>query len=69
MTDRLDNLKDKAEGKAQEIEGEGKQAWGDATNDSETEGEGTMDELTGKAKQAMADIQEKAEGIKRSLTD
>lgn len=48
----------KGEGVAEEYKGRGKQAWGAATDDKETEASGKADEAKGKAKQAAGKAKE-----------
>jgi uncharacterized protein YjbJ (UPF0337 family) len=62
MTDS--GTRDRAEGKIEEMKGETKQAWGDATGDDRTKAEGMMDEAKGKAEQALGDLKDKADELK-----
>lgn len=55
---------DRIEGKFDEMKGDVKQAWGDATGDDRTKAEGMGDEVKGKAKQAWGDIKDKVEDVK-----
>ena len=59
--------RDRAEGKLEELKGEGKQAWGDMTDDDRMKAEGKGDELKGKAEQLMGDIKNKADDLKEDV--
>ncbi|MGH2535489.1 MAG: CsbD family protein [Thermomicrobiales bacterium] len=65
----VDQMRDRTEGKTDEIKGRGKQAWGDVTGDEETKSEGEMDEATGKFKQGMADAKDKLDDAKDKIKD
>jgi len=65
MTDS--GTRDRAEGKVEELKGEGKQAWGDMTDDERMKAEGMGDEMKGKAEQAWGDIKNKAEDLKEDV--
>ena len=62
MTDS--GTRDRAEGKVEEMKGEAKQAWGDATGDDRTKAEGMLDEAKGKIQQGLGDLKDKAEDLK-----
>lgn len=65
MTDR--GTGDRIEGKVDELKGEVKQAWGDATGDDRTKAEGMGDEIKGKAKQAWGDVKDAAQDVKEDV--
>ena len=62
MTDS--GTRDRAEGKVEEMKGEAKQAWGDATGDDRTKAEGMLDEAKGKIQQGLGDLKDKADELK-----
>lgn len=55
MSDDLDQLK----GKGEELKGKAKQAWGDMTDDTQTEAEGKGEEIKGKARQKMGEARDR----------
>ena len=65
MTDS--GTRDRIEGKMEETKGQGKQAWGDMTDDDRLKAEGKGDEIKGKAEQLMGDIKNKAEDVKDDI--
>jgi uncharacterized protein YjbJ (UPF0337 family) len=54
----MENLKDKASGKVDEVTGKGKEAVGRATGDRSLEAEGKGEQVLGTAKQGFADAKE-----------
>lgn len=50
------STKDKIEGKAKEVKGNVKEAFGRATNDPDTEASGTADRVEGKVQDKVGDI-------------
>ncbi len=68
MGDRIDNTRDKVEGKADELAGRGKQAFGDLTGDERTRSEGASQEMSGKAQGFMGELKNKVLDIKKKLT-
>jgi uncharacterized protein YjbJ (UPF0337 family) len=65
MTDS--GMRDRIEGKAEEMKGEAKRAWGDATGDDRAKAEGLLDEAKGKAQQGLGDLKDKAEELKNDV--
>jgi len=63
MSDRIDNAMDRADGKLDELKGQGKQAVGNTTGDEQMHDEGVVDEVTGKAKQIVGDVKDKIKDI------
>ncbi len=55
-----DNLK----GTAKDLGGKAKQAWGEATGDSQTEAEGRSDQVAGKAQNAWGNVKKEARDLK-----
>lgn len=55
MSDDRDQLK----GKGEELKGKAKQAWGDVSDDTQTEAEGKGEELKGKARQKIDEARER----------
>jgi uncharacterized protein YjbJ (UPF0337 family) len=68
MSNSLDGLKDKGEGKAEELGGRAKQGVGAATNDEQLENEGKADEAGGKAKQVVGELKDAVKDIKDNLS-
>ena len=62
-------LKDKAENKAEELKGQGKESAGAATGDSDLKAEGQKDQASGKLKNAGEHVKDAAKDAKDSLTD
>lgn len=60
---------DKAQNKAEELAGKGKEAAGDATNNRDLEAEGEADQARAKAKQAGEHLKDAAGDAKEGLTD
>lgn len=56
----MDSLRDKAEGMMDKAKGEGKEAFGKATDDKKTQGEGMLDQAQGQGKEGMGDAKDKA---------
>jgi uncharacterized protein YjbJ (UPF0337 family) len=54
-----DDMRDRVEGKVDELKGRGKSAAGDLSGDSQTRTEGDLDQMKGKVKQGMADAKDK----------
>ncbi len=65
MTDS--SSRDRTEGTFDEVKGKGKQAWGDLTDDKQTQGEGKVDELKGKGEQAVGDLKDAAGDMKDNM--
>ena len=65
MTDS--STRDRGEGLFDQGKGKGKQAWGDLTDDKQTQGEGKVDELKGKGEQAVGDLKDAAGDMKDQL--
>jgi uncharacterized protein YjbJ (UPF0337 family) len=65
MTDS--STRDRAEGIFDQGKGKAKQAWGDLTDDQQTQGEGKVDELKGKGEQAVGDLKDAAGDMKDNL--
>ncbi|WP_395690235.1 CsbD family protein [Nocardioides sp.] len=61
-------LKDKAENKAEELKGHGKETAGAATGDRELEAEGRGDQASGKVKNAGEHLKDAAKDVKDGLT-
>ncbi len=61
-------LKDKAENKAEELKGKGKESTGKATGDRDLEAEGKADQASGKVKQAGEHVKDAAKDVKDGLT-
>jgi len=61
-------LKDKAENKAEELTGRGKEAAGAATGDRDLEAEGRADQAAGKVKNAGEHLKDAAKDVKDGLT-
>ena len=51
--------KDELNGKVDKVKGQAKQAWGNATDDSETYGEGVADEAAGKLEEGFGKARRK----------
>ena len=62
-------LKDKAENKAEELKGKGKEAVGRATGNERLEAEGNADQASAKAKQAGEHVKDTAHDVKESAKD
>jgi uncharacterized protein YjbJ (UPF0337 family) len=60
----------RTEGKADELKGRAKEAWGDLTDDEKTQREGKADQVKGKAKEAAGNVKKAAkdakEGVKKA---
>jgi uncharacterized protein YjbJ (UPF0337 family) len=65
MTDS--STRDRGEGLFDQGKGKGKQAWGELTDDKQTQGEGKVDELKGKGEQAVGDLKDAAGDMKDKL--
>jgi len=65
MTDS--SSRDRAEGTFDKVKGQGKQAWGDLTDDKQTQGEGQIDEMKGKGEQAVGDLKDAAGNMKDKM--
>lgn len=61
-------LKDKAENKAEELKGHGKESVGDATGDRDLQAEGKADQASGKIKNAGEHVKDAAKDVKDGLT-
>jgi len=61
-------LKDKAENKAEELTGRGKETAGAATGDRDLEAEGRADQASGKVKNAGEHLKDAAKDVKGGLT-
>jgi len=60
---------DKAKGKAEEMAGKARQAYGDMADDPEQRSEGEAQETKGKARGKMGELKEKAEEIAEDIKD
>jgi uncharacterized protein YjbJ (UPF0337 family) len=74
-TTMSDATKDKVTGAFDQAKGQGKEAWGNATGDAQTEGEGKLDQAKGKVEQGMGkakdmvgDAKDKAGDAMKNLT-
>ena len=65
MSDR--GTGDRIEGTFDEMKGDVKQAWGDATGDDRMKSEGKADEIKGQAKQAWGDVKDAAGDLKDDI--
>ncbi len=54
--------KDKIEGGVKDAGGKAKEAWGDATDNEETEGEGKADQAKGNVQEGFGDLKDKVKG-------
>ena len=63
MTDRSSS-RDRMEGGIDQAKGKAKQAWGDATDDEQTQAEGMVDQAKGQAKQTLGDLKDAAGDLK-----
>ena len=63
-----DQTRDRVEGAFDKAKGEGKEAFGKATDDKQTQGEGMMDQAQGDGKQGMADLKDKAGDMVKKVT-
>jgi uncharacterized protein YjbJ (UPF0337 family) len=61
-------LKDKAENKAEELKGKGKESAGSATGDSDLKSEGKADQTSGKVKNAGEHVKDAAKDVKDGLS-
>jgi len=61
-------LKDKAENKAEQVKGQGKESAGRATGDRDLEAEGRADQTEGKVKQAGEHVKDAAKDVKDGLS-
>ena len=61
-------LKDKAENKAEELKGQGKESAGKATGDEQLEAEGKGDQASSKVKDAGEKVKDATEDIKDGFT-
>ena len=61
-------LKDKAENKADELKGQGKESAGRATGDRDLEAEGKADQTSAKVKDAGEHAKDAAKDVKDGLT-
>jgi uncharacterized protein YjbJ (UPF0337 family) len=64
-----DQTSERIEGKAEEVKGHAKSAWGEMTGDERTQAEGEIDKVKGKIKQGMADAKDKVDDTVRDLTN
>lgn len=64
-----DQSRDRVEGTMDDLKGKGKSAWGDATNDEQTQAEGEMDQAKGGLKKGLADLKDKADDAVKKVTD
>lgn len=64
-----DDMKNKTEGKVDEVQGRAKSAVGNVTGDDKLKGEGEMDQAMGKIKQGVADAKDKISEVVDKLTD
>jgi uncharacterized protein YjbJ (UPF0337 family) len=69
MTDQLKETRERGEGALDEAKGRGKQAWGELTDNEQSQDEGQVDETKGKAKQAWSDVKEKAGDLKDQVSE
>jgi uncharacterized protein YjbJ (UPF0337 family) len=68
MTDRS-STGDRIQGTIDETKGKAKQAWGDATDNPQTQAEGMADEAKGKAEKAWGNIKDAASDVADDLSD
>ena len=61
-------LKDKAENKAEELKGRGKESAGAATGDRDLQAEGQADQASGKVKNAGEHVKDAVKDVKDGLT-
>ena len=61
-------LKDKAENKAEQVKGQGKESAGRATGDRDLEAEGKGDQASGKVKDAGEHVKDAAKDVKDGLS-
>ena len=61
-------LKDKAENKAEELKGQGKESAGRATGDQDLKAEGKSDQASGKVKNAGEHVKDAAKNVKDGLS-
>ncbi|MGY2701070.1 MULTISPECIES: CsbD family protein [unclassified Nocardioides] len=61
-------LKDKAENKAEELKGKGKESAGSATGDRDLKSEGQADQTSGKVKNAGEHVKDAAKDVKDGLS-
>lgn len=61
--------RDKMEGTLDEAKGKGQQAWGEATDDQESQGKGQANEAKGKGQQVLGDAKDKAKDLKDKVID
>jgi len=61
------SIGDKAQNKAEELAGKGKEAVGDATNDRDLQAEGQADQASGKTKQAGEHLKDAATDAKNAI--
>lgn len=64
-----DDMKNKFEGKVDEVQGRAKSAVGNVTGDDELKGEGELDQVKGKLKQGFADAKDKINDLVDRVTD
>ncbi len=64
----MDSIRDKADSTTDKAKGEGKEAFGKATGDKQTQGEGKMDQAKGEGKEGMANIKDKAGDMMKKVT-
>jgi uncharacterized protein YjbJ (UPF0337 family) len=64
-----DDVKNKFEGKVDEVQGRAKSAVGNVTGDDELKGEGELDQMKGKLKQGFADAKDKIGDMVDRVTD
>lgn len=62
-----DQSKDRIDGKADELSGRVKSAFGELTGDEETTAEGDAEQASGKVKQGVADIKDKADDLVKKV--
>jgi uncharacterized protein YjbJ (UPF0337 family) len=57
----------RTEGKADELKGRAKEAWGDLTDDEKAQREGKVDQVKGKAKEAAGNAKKAAKDVKEGI--
>jgi len=65
----MGSMRDKAEGKGDQVKGKLKEELGDLTDDESLEAEGHKDQAKGKAKEAMGDVKDAARKAKESVEE
>ncbi len=64
----MDSIRDKADSTLDKAKGEGKEAFGKATDDKKTQGEGKLDQAQGEGKEGMANVKDKAGDMLKKVT-